>query len=109
MLVVSPSPFGIFQEHIGILQEHIGILQEYIGILQEHIGILQEHIGIFQKENIFLHKHTKEASICKTGFSKKKCPEIFIKRNRRFLVMRSALDRFFDEKLITRGSICATF
>ena len=72
MLVVSPSPFGIFQEHIGIFQEHIGILQE-------HIGILQEYILRLQKENIFLHKQTKEASICKTGFSKKKVPRIFYK------------------------------
>ena len=72
MLVVSPSPFGIFQEHIGIFQEHIGILQEYI-------GIFQEYILRFQKENIILHKQTKEASICKTGFQKKQVPRTFYK------------------------------
>ena len=71
MLVVSPSPFGIFQEHIGILQEHIGILQEYI-------GIFQEYILRFQKENIILHKQTKEASICKTGFPQKKEAQNFL-------------------------------
>ena len=90
-------------------QWHIGILQEHIGILQEHIGILQEYILRFQNENIFLHKQTKEGSICKTGFPKKNCSDFFIKRNRRFLVMRSAPDHFFDEKSITRGSIHATF
>ena len=92
-----------FQEPIGIFQEHIGILQEYI-------GIFQEYILRFQNENIILHKQTKEASICKTGFPpQKRGPKLFIKRNRRFLVMRSAIDHFFDEKSITRGSICATF
>ena len=61
---------NIFFKKLSFLT-HIGILQEHIGIFQEHIGILQEYIGRFQKENIFLHKQTKEASICKTGFSKK--------------------------------------
>ena len=42
-------------------------------------------------------------------FSKQKRPELFIRRHRRFLVMRSARGHFFDEKSITRGSIHATF
>ena len=60
-------------------QWHIGILQEHIGILQEHIGILQEYIPRLQKENIFLHKQTKEGSICKTGFPPKKVLRFFYK------------------------------
>ena len=60
-------------------QWHIGILQEHIGILQEHIGILQEYILRLQKENIILHKQTKEGSIYKTGFPPKKVLRIFYK------------------------------
>ena len=65
VVVVWPSPFGIFQEHIGIFQEYIRIFQEYI---------LR-----FQKENIILCLETKEASICKTDFPKKKVPRTFYK------------------------------
>ena len=65
VVVVWPSPFGIFQEHIGIFQEYIRIFQEYI---------LR-----FQKENIILRLETKEASICKTGFPKQKVPRTFYK------------------------------
>ena len=98
-----------FFNYLIFIYPPIGIFQEHIGILQEYIGIFQEYILRLQKENIFLHKQTKEASICKSGFPKKRGPELFIKRNRRFLVMRSAIDHFFVEKSITRGSICATF
>ena len=40
-------------------------------------GLFQEHILMFQMDNIILHKHTSEASICKSGFPQKITPRFF--------------------------------
>ena len=60
-------------------------------------------------ENINPHKHTSEASICKSGFPEKNTPLFFYKAKFSFLVMMSAKSHFFCEKLILKGSIYASF
>ena len=72
------------------------------------IQFFQEPGWGFQNGNIFLHKQTQEASICKTGYQETKRLGIFITRNRRFLVVRSAIGWVFDENMKTRGDIDAT-
>ena len=81
------------------------ILEYYKNILEYYKNI---YGGSKTKTFSFINR-PKKPLFAKQVFPKKKCSDFFIKRNRRFLVMRSAPDHFFDEKLITRGSIYATF